>query len=323
MDPAKIGMIKIPKTNIMFKAKQFLFLFLSLVLLSCSDNISEDDRRITFTVQDFLDNSDGLLTRTSLIDGSRFIWSESDTVGIYPNTGGQVYFAMEEGAGASSATFDGGGWDFKPEAVYYSYYPFIGDIYLDRNRIPVSYTNQNQIAANDLSHIGAFDFMYTPATSADNGNLSFSYSHLSCIIRVTATLPAGVYTKMTIESPDKDFTVKGYYDLESTSPQIISSEKNESLSISLGNIESDGTTPVMIYMMSAPVNMKGKIIHVTFTNSNGIIYMQEKTPSVAYQAGAIGKLTCNSLTAMNGFADGVNSSDSPYGSDDEVITINQ
>ena len=97
MDPVKIGMIKIPKTNSMFKAKQFLFTFLSLMLLSCSDNISENDRKIIFTVQDFLDNSDGLLTRTSLIDGSRFIWSESDTVGIYPNTGSQVYFAMEEG----------------------------------------------------------------------------------------------------------------------------------------------------------------------------------------------------------------------------------
>ena len=323
MDPVKIGMIKIPKTNSMFKAKQFLFSFLSLMLLSCSDNISENDRKIIFTVQDFLDNSDGLLTRTSLIDGSRFIWSESDTVGIYPNTGSQVYFAMEEGAGASSATFDGGGWDFKPSAKYYSYYPFIGDMYLERNHIPVSYLNQRQSSANDLGHIGPYDFMYTPGTSAADGNLHFSYSHLNCIIRVTATLPVGVYTKMTIESPDQDFTIKGYYDLVATTPSIIAEEKDNSLSISLGNIESDGSTPIAIYMMSAPVNMKGKKINVTFTNDKGILYRQEKTPSVAYEAGAIGKLTCNSLTAVNSFADGVNSSDSPYGSDDEVITINQ
>lgn len=304
--------------------RAWLFLLvLSLMFSSCSDNMGERNQSIVFTVRDFIDTSDDPTTRTSILDGSRFIWSKGDTVGIYPNTGGQVYFAMEEGAGASSATFDGGGWDFKPSSVYYSYYPFIGDIYLDRNKIPVSYLNQNQPTATDLDHIGAFDFMYTPGTSAADGNLHFSYSHLNCIIRVTATLPVGVYTKMTIESPDQDFTIKGYYDLVATTPSIIALEKDNSLSISLGNIESDGSTPIAIYMMSAPVNMKGKKINVIFTNDRGILYKQEKTPSVTYEAGAIGKLSCASLTAINDFEDGVTSSDTPYGDDDEVITINQ
>lgn len=291
------------------KSKWLLLLALPILFYSCSDNIGDNigerNQSIVFTVKDFTDTPDDLTTRTSILDGSRFIWSEGDTVGIYPNTGGQVFFAMEEGAGASSATFDGGGWDFKPSSVYYSYYPFIGNIYLDRNHIPVSYLNQNQPTATDLEHIGAFDFMYTPGTSAADGNLHLFYSHLNCIIRVTATLPVGVYTNMTIESPDPDFTIKGYYDLEATTPSIIAIEKDNSLSISLGNIESDGSSPIVIYMMSAPVDMKGKKINVTFTDNRGIFYTQEKTPSVAYNAGAIGKLSCTSFTAINNFEESV------------------
>ena len=122
------------------------------------------DKTITFSVSDFEIN-DPFETRTSIQSGNKFIWTANDTVGIFPNTGSQVFFEMTSGAGANTATFDGGGWDFKPSAVYRSYYPLVGEFYLDQTNIPVSYEGQRQVGNDNTERIGPYDFMYTPATS--------------------------------------------------------------------------------------------------------------------------------------------------------------
>ena len=293
-------------------------------VVSCNRLHPQEQQRIIFSVNGFQDfGEDGAMTRTSLKNGTDFIWTANDTVGIYPNTGGQVYFAMTAGAGTKYASFDGGGWDFKPSAVYYSYYPFVGDIYLDRNHIPVSYLGQHQPTATDIEHISPFDFMATPGTSANDGNLLFSYSHLNCLIRVTATLPAGTYTKMSITSPDEDFTTKGYYDLTSGSPSIIPEEKSNLLSITLGNITLSGTGTLVVYLMSAPVDLQGKEITVCFSTLSGTKYTQTKTPSRKYEAETIGGLTCADLVRSGDYSNGVGVDDSAMEDDDETLTIHQ
>ena len=77
------------------------------------------EKSLVFSASDFK-SDETLDTRTDIAPGGGFLWSANDTVGIFPNSGSQVYFAMTSGAGAGSATFDGGGWDFKPSAVYRS-----------------------------------------------------------------------------------------------------------------------------------------------------------------------------------------------------------
>ena len=299
-------------------------ILVALGIVSCQANDSQDNNRITFSVNDFRDDGDCFSeTRSNLVNGTSFIWSECDTVGIYPNTGGQVYFAMTAGAGTNSATFDGGGWNFKSSAIYYSYYPFIGRMYLDRHHIPVSYLGQHQPTATSTDHIGPYDYMCTPATSAENGSLLFSYSHLNSLIRVTASLPAGTFTKMTITSPDEDFATKGYFDLAAVEPTIISTETSNQLSITLGDITSDGSSSVIIYMMSAPVDLTGKQIIVRFYTSSGTIYYQTKNPSYTYNAGTIGGLTCADLVRDGDISDGVGLEEQSLGDDDEVLTINQ
>lgn len=295
-----------------------------LTVFSCNRSTSEKDLRILFSVNDFQDPEESLgPTRTSLVNGSNFVWSERDTVGIYPNTGGQVYFAMAAGAGTKNASFDGGGWEFKSSSVYYSYYPFIGNTYLDRHHIPVSYLGQSQPTATSIDHIGQYDFMATPGTTAESGGLSFNYSHLNCLIRVTATLPAGTYTKMTLKSPDNDFTVKGYYDLTSSNQSIIPEVMSNSLSISLNSITLDSESNLVVYMMSAPVNLKGKEIIVSFETATATFYSQTKTPSRIYGAETIGGLTCADMRRTGDTVNGVGVDDYYLGNDDEVIIINQ
>lgn len=271
---------------------------LAFVILSVGLSCNKADmpvRSVVFKIDPYQQNyDDGPLTRTSIINNGTFIWAEGDTVGIYPNSGSQVFFAMESEAGASSAKFDGGGWAFKPSAVYYSYYPFIGDIYLDRTHIPVRFVGQKQTSISDVEHIGPFDYMYTLPSSASNGEVSFTYKHLCCIIRPLVTLPAGTWTKLAITAPSKVFATKGYFDLTAVSPEIVPTATSEQIQIDLEGITLTEQTSFMIYVLSAPVDLKGKEIIVSVRNSLGQEFQCKKTPSYVYTAGFIGGLTCNS-----------------------------
>lgn len=264
-----------------------------------SERGTSDVSKLMFTIEDYQVIQDDVpLTKTSVQNGNEFIWAEGDTVGIYPNSGAQVYFVMSSGSGAKSATFDGGGWAFKTSATYYSYYPFIGNIYLDRHKIPVNYVGQKQKGLTGINHIGAFDYMYTVATTSENETLSFAYKHLGCIIRPKLTLPAGTYTKLAITAPSDAFVKSGCFDLQSDSPSIEASEHVKQLQIDLDEITVDGTTTFQVYVMSAPVNLKGIELTISVLNDQKKELQCKKTPSVNYSAGIIGGLTCSSWTEV-------------------------
>ncbi|MBR5035201.1 MAG: hypothetical protein IKX71_07825 [Bacteroidales bacterium] len=253
--------------------------------------------KLTFSADDFILLDDTPQTKTSIVDNTTFIWTQNDTVGIYPNTGSQVFFEMTSGAGAGNAEFDGGGWAFKASSVYYSYYPFIGDIYLDRNHIPVVFTGQKQPSTASTAHIGPYDYMYTdPTSSVEGGDLHFTYHHLCCIIRPNVTLPAGTWTKLAVTAPSKVFALEGYYDLMAELPVIIPTKTSSQIQIDMDNIVLTEETTFRIFIMSAPVSLKDVEITVSVRNSQGQEYQCKKTPTRNYPAGSIGGLTCNTWT---------------------------
>ena len=265
---------------------------------------------VSFTIEPYnvIEENEGQpRTRTTIVDGSNaFLWAKDDTVGIYPDSGSQVYFNLDIGADASTAVFDGGGWDFKASAVYYSYYPFIGDIYLKRDHVPVSYVGQKQtgtgyshIGGTAYSHIGPFDYMCTPGTPAENGSINFSYRHLGCIIRLRLVLPAGTYTKLAITAPEDAFTTKGYFDLTSSPAAIIPTAHSNQLAIDLEGIATTGaSSEVVVYVMSAPVDLMGKEITISVLNSERKEYQCKKTPSYVFKAGDLCKYACTSFTEV-------------------------
>ncbi|MBR5399249.1 MAG: hypothetical protein IK103_05590 [Bacteroidales bacterium] len=257
--------------------------------------VDEDVKTVSFNVSNYI--VDGALTKTD-IDGNNFVWTSGDTVGIYPNTGAQVYFAVNAGQSASSASFDGGGWGFKTSATYYGYYPFIGNIYLDRTKIPVSYSGQKQVGQSTTSHMGPYDYMYTLPTSASSGSLNFTFKHLNSIVYFIATLPAGTYTKMAITAPSELFTSKGYFNLMSSSPVIVPTDYTNQITIDLENITLTAQTTFNVYFMCAPVNLNGIEVTVSALNSERKEYQCKKTPSRAYVAGTIYYLTCSSFSEV-------------------------
>lgn len=272
---------------------------------SCSKETGQVDtvRNITFTADDFILSDEGLpATKTSLVGNTTsFVWSAADTAGVFPSTGGQVYFTMESGAGANSAPFNGGGWGLLSSEDYYSYYPFVGDIYLDRNKIPVSYLGQKQVGASSSDHIGQCDFMYSKGELSGQ-SLSFNYHHMSCIIRAKVTLPAGTYTKLAVTAPTKVFVTKGWFDLMATTPTIVGETYFTQLGIDLESFESDGTTPIYVYIVSAPLEIQGMDITFSALNSERKEFQCHKTPAgyqgAGYGAGTMYSPTCSTWTEV-------------------------
>lgn len=271
-----------------------------LLLQGCmSGGISVDTPeqiKMSFAADGIID--DEPCTKTAL-DGTRFLWSAQDTVGVYPGTGAQVFFSLASGAECSSASFDGGGWDFKESATYYSYYPFIGDIYLDRTRIPVSFLGQEQNGVDNFDHFGFYDFMYADAATKENGRIHFSYHHFSCILRVMATLPAGTYTQLTVKAPEPVFVENGYYDLTSAAPAIIPVKSSDTLALDLKNLHLTGSSnSCEMYVVSAPFDLAGKEIVLTLTDNTGDKIQCAYRISKAYVSGTRYKLTCPSWTRI-------------------------
>lgn len=124
--------------------KRIVSCLVGIILLSaCShieqsvpeDNFLNGDivEKVVFDVLPIKDGDDPE-TKASAVpsaDGKtvEFAWELDDMVGIYPDKGSQIYFKIEDGAGSSSASFDGGGWALKQNSTYVSYYPFVADFF--------------------------------------------------------------------------------------------------------------------------------------------------------------------------------------------------
>jgi len=271
------------------------------IAVSCSKTVpsnSDDIKSVTFSFDGLSIIDEDPSTKTSIDASNNIIWAAGDTVGIYPNKGAQVYFVTNPGEDARIAKFDGGGWNFKAESTYSCYYPFIGNFYLDRTNIPVSFVGQKQGSTSSISHIGKHHYFYTDAIQAVNGTLNFAFHHLCCVIRPNVTLPAGTYTKLAITAPSKVFVKKGHYNLAAGNCAIIADEKSNQIQIELDNITLTNETTFRVYLTSAPVDLKGVEITVSVLNSQKKELQCKKTPSSTYTAGTLAGLTCNSWTEV-------------------------
>ena len=290
--------------------KRFYFLAASIGLLAACSGLEQPEQdllmddgenlveKIVFDVLP-IKNDDDLETRASAVpNGStvNFAWEVTDTVGIFPDKGSQAFFSMESGAGTSSANFDGGGWALKQGTTYISYYPLVGEFYLDRTKIPVSFAGQKQIGTSSPFH-GARYFLATEPTSSENGVLRFSYKTLNTIINVNATLPAGTYTKASLAVSEPLFVEEGTYSLDEQT--IVGKTYSNTLKIDLEDVTLTKQGVLPIYIMSAPVDLKNKEVTVMVISSDGKKYECVKTPSRAYEAGTRYGLTCDNMEQSN------------------------
>lgn len=140
-----------------------------------------------------------------------FVWSVTDSVGIFPDAGSQIYFSMASGAGQVSAAFDGGGWALKKSSEYFSYFPFIPDFYIDKEAIPLSYLGQKQVgnAQENRADIGNYGYMVAKGVAdEETGSLYFNYERLGDLFRVKIHVLPGKYKSLKVRTDD-DVLVEG------------------------------------------------------------------------------------------------------------------
>lgn len=250
--------------------------------VSCSEDLAEnvsdadnsgDIEKVCITGKNFQFEK-GTRSSVSVSEsGVSFLWNANDTVGIFPNTGDQVSFAMQNGEGAQSATFSGGGWALKSSATYAAYYPY-NFFNRDLTCIPVSYEGQTQSGNGGTGHIGAYDFMAARVATPSNGTVAFDMLHLGCLVRLNATL--GEDTELhgvTITLTDENvrFTKNGYIDLTSQTPAILASlvdGESTSVSVSLEDFSVASDEAAVIYFMMPPVNLEDKELEITISKGD-------------------------------------------------------
>ncbi len=295
---------------------------LSVLVLGCTQEMVNSEVDITSVrcsisqidvEEDFATGILDTLTATKAsFSGANFIWSIGDRIGIIPNTGSQIYFAVNDGAGTSTAAFDGGDWAMKSTGTFYAYYPLYPDIFLTKDHVSVSYTGQTQNGNNNNLHTGDFWTLYTEGTTAVGNALNFSFNHLTSFFKTYVTVPAGTYTKITFSAPSEVFIKDGYFDLSAQTPTIVGTTMTDELSLNLQGITFAEETELTGYLVVAPVDITGIPITVTVYKDDAATYeytLTKTSPMVpaktyAFRATALTQLASSVSQANTLFASG-------------------
>ena len=273
-------------------------------LVACGEDAAMDEslnlsngktlESISITGKDF--QIDGA-TRSSVVisnSGVNFLWEAGDVVGIFPNTGDQVSFAMDEGAGMQTATFNGGGWALKASSTYAAYYPH--NFYnRDLTAIPVSYEGQRQDGNASTVHLGAYDFMAASVTTPSNGAVAFDMQHMGALVMLQAELDEDkTLTNVALKASTPAFVEAGTIDLTAMDPHITSTASTNIHNIPLDNFTVASNETSTIYFMLAPTNLLGETLEITLSDEDGD-YMKFEAAGKNFVAG-----TAYAYTLTNG-----------------------
>lgn len=272
----------------------FIGLFLSFICYACEGDIIVEhileEKGLSFVGTDFTYDESSRTTVEITDKAAVFSWAANDTIGIFPDLeSSQVRFSMIDGAGTKTATFDGGGWALKAEASYASYYPYIPNIYLDKNNIPVDYTGQVQLGHNQTSHLGVYDYMVANAVVPNDGEATFEFRHLGCLVQLKVTVPVeGDYHSVILKAEDKIFVTKGAFDLMAKDVEIVPQVMSDSIVLGLKDVRiSEANQELLAYLMMPPMDLSGKEIRVILQGENdscleGTLSIKKMVAGTAY-----------------------------------------
>ena len=249
-------------------------LFMS-VFVACTD---ESKRILSGELEEIIVSTDHFIsenaTRAFYLSNNEveFKWADGDTIGIFPNEGAQAYFPiLINGEESSSASFTGGGWALKPSSTYAAYYPFIGNFYIKKDEVPISYIGQKQTDNSSMEHLSAYDFMAASASTPENGRVNFHLKHLGSFLQLKITMPqGGSLSSVTLSAEEALFVTKGTIDVTATNPTIKAIETSNTLTLDVENVTTTAESPVAtLYMMLAPVDFTDKTLSALVKTSDG------------------------------------------------------
>lgn len=231
-------------------------------------------------------------TRSTIVEDEhgdlQLVWSDKDTLGIFPSSGYQVPFPIATQAGTKNAYFDGGGWGLMSNGTYSAYSPLIGDLYLKKTEVPLVLLTQVQNGNGSFAHLNKYDYMAAVnATVNQSGGIEFNFEHLVAILHMQIRMPqAGKYKYVILETSDK-FTTEAKLDLSDGS--VTMTKQSPIQAMKLENVEVEDSDPnhvLDIYMSILPADLTGKILYTKIYDENNNCYsttMQAKN----FEAGTI------------------------------------
>lgn len=289
---------------------------LSAMIASCTSELENPEVDITSircsispidVEEDFATGAlDTLQATRAVFSGTNFLWSAGDKIGIVPNKGAHIYFSVENGAGTSTAAFDGGDWAMKSSGTFYAYYPLYPDIFLTKEHVPVSYTGQTQSGNNNNLHTGSYWTLYTEGTKAVGNALNFSFDHLTSFFKTYVTVPAGTYTRITFTAPSKIFIKDGYFDLGAQTPKIVGTNFTNELSLELQDVTFTEETELSGYLVVAPIDIAGIPITVTVYKEGAPAYEYTLTKTSSMVASKTYAFRATTLTPVVSSVDEAN-----------------
>ena len=241
--------------------------FAMLTLNACTNETQEvaaeskpegTSKEVMFIANNFV--ADGGVEARTLIEDGKFAWAEGDTIGILPDEGSQVYFKINNisETEANKAKFTGGAWGLKADNNYAAYYPFIQDIMLNREAVPVDYFAQTYSARQDGKVSLAHDYMAAMPVTREDGGLNFQFKHLGALVEVQFTLPegeSGAIKQLALSADEAIFPLQGTFDLTADAVAITPAEGKEAYTVRVNveNLTAEAGKPVSVFFMMPPM----------------------------------------------------------------------
>ena len=301
-----------------------LFLLLLFFICSCTSDeqfqetsnwVNEGTMKVSAILPDW--DLEDVNSRTSITTGTyptlpSPVWVTGDSIGIYPNAGGdQLSFRINKG-GSKTCTFDGGGWAMKSSS-YTAYSPFKRSYYYEKkDALPISMLNQAQNGNDNADHFGTYDIQIAKGEKPVAGALVFEFSRKVALARLEITAPkAATWTSVSLES-DALFTTEAKMNLDLETPTVTPVATSNSVTLNLKNVSTtNDNLSIIAYMMILPVDLTGKTLSVKLTDSEGNAYSKNanitnnKTNFTANAARWISVNLKEEITGDGTFKDGV------------------
>ena len=275
---------------------KYISLFFSLCaatfLASCANDAAEDTQSnnddavqtVRFVVEDFVWDSPSDAPASHNLSsryrtqaqknssGVSFIWSATDTVGIYSTRGSQMEFPIATGDGEAYAEFDGGCWAMKNECTYMAYYPF-NKYNLDRSNIPFVYGTAKQVGNDNVDNLTQYDYIVSQHVRPTDGKVTFQFHHLGALVKFVLTVPeADSFSSFTLVATDAVFPTRLRLDLSSIMPKYTVETKNRTFSMRLSDISVEAGGTVTLWALMPYADLSGNDLTAILYGNDGKMY---------------------------------------------------
>lgn len=275
---------------------KYISLFFSLCaatfLASCANDAAEDTQSnnddavqtVRFVVEDFVWDSPSDAPASHNLSsryrtqaqknssGVSFIWSATDTVGIYSTRGSQMEFPIATGDGEAYAEFDGGCWAMKNECTYMAYYPF-NKYNLDRSNIPFVYGTAKQVGNDNVDNLTQYDYIVSQHVRPTDGKVTFQFRHLGALVKFVLTVPeADSFSSFTLVATDAVFPTRLRLDLSSIMPKYTVETKSRTFSMRLSDISVEAGGTVTLWALMPYADLSGNDLTAILYGNGGKMY---------------------------------------------------